>query len=283
MGVGAEMAMRQPQRESIQCGIAAQAVTVQVGTQRLLAQLSLVVRPGEVLALAGPNGAGKSTLLRVLAGDLAPTSGVVLLDGRPLTTFRARELALRRAVLPQQTVLQFAFAAREVVTMGRHPHLGRNTPAEADEAIVAAAMLKTETATLAARAYPSLSGGEQSRVSLARVLAQEAPILLLDEPTAALDLRHQQMVLATARELARAGAAVLAIMHDLNLAATYADQVALLAHGQLVAVGRPWQVLTAEILSTVFDYPIMVMPHPTCDCPLIIPAAYNTSALLSSQ
>jgi len=246
-------------------------ISVRVGERLLLDGVNLTLRPGEVVALAGPNGAGKSTLLRVLAGDLAPTGGAVSLQGRPLASYRARELAVRRAVLPQQTLLQFAFAAREVVAMGRHPHLGRGGETERDEDLIAAAMRRTETGHLAARSYPSLSGGEQGRVSLARVLAQEAPLLLLDEPTAALDLRHQQAVLAVARELAADGATVLAVLHDLNLAAAYADRVALLDGGRLVACGVPWDVLTADALSAIFAHPIAVVPHPARDCPLIIP------------
>jgi iron complex transport system ATP-binding protein len=243
----------------------------------LLDGVSLALTPGEVVALVGPNGAGKSTLLRVLAGDLSPNGGEVTLDGKALASFRARELALRRAVLPQQTVMQFAFAAREVVAMGRHPHSGRRDAPD-DEAIVTAAMVRTETDKLAERAFPSLSGGEQGRVSLARVLAQEAPILLLDEPTAALDLRHQQATLAIARELAAEGAAVLAVLHDLNLAAAYADRVALLAAGRLEAVGPPWEVLNAAILSAVFDHPIVIVPHPARDCPLVIPLPREEAA-----
>lgn len=259
----------------MQIGLAARGVGVRIGERALLEDVSLDIAPGEIVALAGPNGAGKSTLLRALAGDLTPTSGEVLLDGRLVTGFRARELALRRAVLPQQTIMQFAFAAREVVAMGRHPHTSRRDDFGQDEAIIAASMLRTETTALAERSYPSLSGGEQSRVSLARVLAQEAPILLLDEPTAALDLRHQQAVLAIARELASGGAAVLAVLHDLNLAAAYADRVALLSAGRLAAVGRPWDVLTAEILSAIFDHPIVIVPHPARDCPLVIPLPHE--------
>jgi iron complex transport system ATP-binding protein len=233
--------------------------------------VSLDLARGEVLALVGPNGAGKSTLLKLLAGDLSPSGGEVTLEGRPLARFGAKELALKRALLPQQTILQFAFTARAVVAMGRHPHLGMAGESPEDDAVVEAALARTETVPLAERVYPSLSGGEQARVSLARVLAQETPVLLLDEPTAALDLRHQQSVLRIARDLAREGTAVLAVLHDLNLAATYADRIALLDEGKLVADGTPWDVLTEERLSAVFRHPIGVVRHPRRDCPLVLP------------
>lgn len=251
--------------------LVAHNVTYRAGGRALVDRVSLALARGEVLALVGPNGAGKSTLLRLLAGDLVPAGGEVTLDGRPLARHGARDLALRRALLPQQTILQFAFTARAVAAMGRHPHLGLGGESAEDEAIVEASLARTETLPLAERAYPSLSGGEQARVSLARVLAQAAPILLLDEPTAALDLRHQQAVLRIARDLAAEGAAVLAVLHDLNLAAAYADRIALLSGGRLVAEGTPWQALTAERLSAVFGHPVAVVPHPRRDCPLVLP------------
>jgi len=226
-----------------------------------------------VLALVGPNGAGKSTLLSVLAGDLTPAAGAVLLDGRPLSAFRPRALALRRAVMPQQTLLQFAFSAFEVALMGRGPHLGaRRGESDADLAIVREALARVDALELAGRAYPSLSTGEQQRVTLARVLAQQAPILLLDEPTAALDIRHQELVMQIAREQAAAGGAVLIVVHDLNLAAACAGRVAVLQRGRLVACGAPWEVLTAELLATVFEHPITVLSHPLHDRPLILPS-----------
>ena len=260
-------------------GLAARAVGYEAASRRLLDGVSLDVRPGEVLALVGPNGAGKSTLLKVLAGDLAPSEGTILLDGRPVADYPARDLALRRAVLPQQTVLQFAFTAREVVEMGRSPHLdearGRarrgRTGEHGGDRVVAGVMARTETAPLAPRAFPTLSGGEQGRVTLARVLAQEAPVLLLDEPTAALDLRHQQLVMTVARELATGGAAVLAVLHDLNLAAAHADRLAVLCGGRLRAVDTPWAVLTEGLLSEVFPCPIAVHRHPVRGCPLVLP------------
>jgi iron complex transport system ATP-binding protein len=229
--------------------------------------VTLAVEPGEVLVLVGPNGAGKSTLLRVLAGDLAPTSGRALLDGKPIDRYPPRELALKRAVLPQQTVVQFAFTAREIVEMGRGER------GIADDAIVTHSLARTETLHLADRIFPSLSGGEQARVTLSRVLAQDAPILLLDEPTAALDLHHQQLVMAVARDLAAEGARVVAILHDLNLAASFADRIGLMKDGRLAALGTPWETCRTDLLSEVFSCEIAIARHPARNCPLIIPMA----------
>ncbi|TCJ19993.1 heme ABC transporter ATP-binding protein [Rubrobacter taiwanensis] len=242
------------------------------GASRLLGGVELELYPGELLALVGPNGAGKTTLLRLLAGDAEPAEGEVLLYGRPLSDYAVRELALKRSVLPQQTYLRFAFTALEVVLMGRAPHLGfgRDEGPE-DLAVARRCMEQTDTRHLEARSYPTLSGGEQRRVTLARVLAQEAPVMLLDEPTAALDIRHQELVMETARGLAAGGAAVLAVLHDLNLAAAHADRVAVLSGGELVALGRPAEVMTADLLSGVFDYPISVTEHPARGTPLILP------------
>jgi iron complex transport system ATP-binding protein len=245
--------------------LAATDVGVSVRGRWLLRDVALAVAPGEVVALVGPNGAGKSTLLRVLAGDMLPATGRVLLDGRPIGEFRPRELALRRAVLPQQTVLQFAFTAREVVEMGRGPRRG-----EDDEAVVATSLARTESSQVAERIFPSLSVGEQARVSLSRVLAQESPLLLLDEPTASLDLRHQQLVMEVARDLAASGAMIVAVLHDLNLAAAHADRIAVLHGGRLVADGTPWETLTESLLTEVFACPIAVTPHPVRGCPLVI-------------
>jgi iron complex transport system ATP-binding protein len=250
----------------------ARAVSYQVGSARLLDGVSLAVERGEVLVLVGPNGAGKSTLLKVLSGDLVPSSGTVFLQGRPLSEYRARDLALRRAVMPQQTVLQFAFAAQEVVLMGRSPHV-RGGESANDLAVVRTCMERTDSLQFAARAYPSLSTGEQQRVTLARVLAQETPVLLLDEPTAALDIRHQELVMQIARQSADAGAAVLAVLHDLNLAAAYADRIAVLSRGRLAALGTPWEVFSEPLLSEVFEHPVAVIRHPLRDCPLVMPIA----------
>jgi iron complex transport system ATP-binding protein len=179
------------------------------------------------VALVGPNGAGKSTLLSVMAGDLLPSTGAVMLDGIDLAAWKHRALARRRAVLTQEHRLAFGFRVDEVVAMGRAPW-ARTDREDDDETVVADAMERTETGHLAARVFPTLSGGEKARASFARVLAQETSLVLLDEPTAALDLRHQDQVLAQARSLAQEGHAVVTVVHDLSVAAAYADRICVL-------------------------------------------------------
>jgi iron complex transport system ATP-binding protein len=238
--------------------------TYEVGGRALVEDADVRVEHGSVLAIVGPNGAGKSTLLRLLAGELEPTAGEVRVLGRRVADWRARELARVRAVMPQQTVLQFAFTAGEVVAMGRSPHR------DDGHGPVERALARTETTALVPRSFPTLSGGEQARVTLARVLAQEPAILLLDEPTASLDVRHQELALRLARRLAEEGKAVVAVLHDLNAAAAYADEIAVLKHGRVVAHGPPWLVLTEDVLHDVFEHRVLVVPHPVCDCPLVV-------------
>jgi len=247
----------------------ARRLTMTIDGAVLVREVDLSLEPGEVLGVVGPNGAGKSTLLRMLSGEQPPTAGEVLIDGEPLAGFRAERLALRRAVLPQHTVLQFAFKALDVVLMGRYPH--RRSSREHDREVADAAMAETDTTHLSDRTFPTLSGGEQSRVAMARVLSQEAPIVMLDEPTGSLDLRHQELVMSTLRGLASEGAAVLAILHDLNLAARYADRVALMSNGTIRAAAPTGEVMKADLLSEVYAHPIGVVPHPHFDCPLIFP------------
>ena len=232
----------------------------------LLRGINLEIFSGEVVALAGPNGAGKSTLLKAFAGDTGLSEGMILLDGEPLARYGSRELALKRAVLPQQTVVEFAFTAREIVAMGRTAQRRDDSHGPA----VTRAMAQTDALPFETRIFPSLSGGEQSRVSLARVLVQETPILLLDEPTANLDLRHQEGVMTLARRIANRGGAVVVVAHDLNLAAAHADRVAMLVNGRLAAVGTPWDTLTAPLLSSVFSCAVSVTKHPLRDCPLVL-------------
>ncbi|MFK3978929.1 heme ABC transporter ATP-binding protein [Micromonospora sp. NPDC050397] len=243
---------------------------VRLGGRLVLDEVDLEVRAGELLALVGPNGAGKSTLLAAACGDVPATAGSINVQGAPLGRWTPVRLARQRAVLPQRTTLAFPFTSVEVVGMGRTPWAGRPEQDQDAEA-VAEAMRLTETTGLADRPFPTLSGGEQARVALARVLAQRTPILLLDEPTAALDLHHQELVLGVARDRARAGGAVVAVLHDLGLAAAYADRVALLADGRLVADGSPGQVFTADRLGPAYRHDIEIIPHPRTGAPLVLP------------
>ncbi|MCX5608213.1 heme ABC transporter ATP-binding protein [Streptomyces sp. NBC_00047] len=243
---------------------------VRLGQREVLAGIDLTARAGEVLALVGPNGVGKSTLLAALAADLPAASGEIRIDGRPVGDWSAPELALRRSVLPQSAALSFPFPVEDVVRMGRAPWAG--TPlADADEEAVAAAMAATEVTYFAARPFSALSGGERARVALARVLAQRAPLLLLDEPTAALDLRHQELVLRICRERAAAGDAVVVVLHDLGLAAAYADRAAVLHDGRMAAAGPPAEVFEDALLSRVYRQPVEVLPHPHTGAPLVVP------------
>ncbi|KOU57526.1 hemin ABC transporter ATP-binding protein [Streptomyces sp. MMG1533] len=242
---------------------------VRLGSREVLDGVSVTVRAGEVLALVGPNGAGKSTLLGALAADLPPAAGVVRILGRPATRWSAPELALRRAVLPQSAALSFPFRVEEVVRMGRAPWAALGM--EDDDAAVAEAMAATEVTAFAVRPFSALSGGERARVALARVLAQRAPLLLLDEPTAALDLRHQELVLRVCRERARAGDAVVVVLHDLGLAAAYAHRVAILHAGRVAAEGAPAEVFSDRLLTEVYDQPVEVLPHPRTGEVLVTP------------
>jgi len=245
-------------------------LSYRIGGRPIVSDVDIEVPAGELLALVGPNGAGKSTLLALLAGDLTPDAGQVAIAGRPLRGMRPKELARLRAVMPQQTVLQFAFTAAEVVALGVAG--GDAAGRKGTAALVSAALARTGCADLAGRAYPTLSGGEQARVTLARVLAQDAPVLLLDEPTAHLDLRHQLLVLRQARALADDGHAVAIVLHDVNLAARWADRVTVLADGRVVACGPPGAALTTATLSTVYAHPITVVEHPLHGGPLALTA-----------
>lgn len=254
--------------------IVASRVRVTRGGRVLLDDVSVSAHTGEVLAILGPNGAGKSTLLKVLAGELVPDAGSVALEGRRLANWPPLELARRRAVMRQQAHLEFDFTAREVVTMGRYPYAARPAGAR-DRDIADEALAAVDAAHLAARAYPRLSGGEKARVQFARALAQVWPgdsgsrLLLLDEPTASLDITHQHGLLALARALTRAHRfAVVLVLHDLNLAARYADRVVLLDRGRLAASGPPRHVLTPERLSAT--YRVAADCHTTADGSLAI-------------
>lgn len=242
------------------------------GRKIVLADLNLELRPGEVLGVLGPNGAGKSTLLGALCGELRADQGKVLLDQRQIGEWEGAHRAQRLAVLPQTSTLDFAFSVEEVVGMGRLPH---QTGRQRDEEVVAAALHAADVGHLAGRRYTALSGGERQRVHLARVLAQLWPgeagqTLLLDEPTSMLDPLHQHTTLQAVRAFADHGAAVLVILHDLNLAARYCDRILLLDNGRPHALDTPQQVLRPESLKAVFGLDVLVQAHPERGHPLII-------------
>ncbi|MDO7880760.1 heme ABC transporter ATP-binding protein [Antiquaquibacter soli] len=249
-------------------GIRADGVSVQLDGHSVLDGVTLDVRPGEVLVLVGPNGAGKSTLLGVLSGERRPSAGTVTLEGRELGSIRHSELARLRAVLTQENQVSFPFRVIEVVSMGRAPW-ARTLEGRDDIAAVNEAMDAADVAHLANRRYTSLSGGERARVALARVLAQRTPIVFLDEPTAALDLRHQEDVMRRARVLADSGCSVVVVLHDLSLAGAYADRLALLAGGRLESIGTPAEVLTADRVERVYGLPVEL--HLVNGRPVVVP------------
>ena len=224
-----------------------------------VAGVDLTLAAGEIVGLLGPNGAGKSTLVRLLAGTLRPTRGTVRLLGDELSTLTARARARRVAVVPQEPVFELPFSALEVALLGRHPHLGGVAfESERDLAIARAALARAGAGELADRAIGTLSSGEKQRVVFARALAQETPVLLLDEPASFLDLRHQVELFDRLRELVSDGRGVLAVLHDLNLAAEYCDRVLLMREGRLVAEGGTAETLTYANLTRVFATEIYV-------------------------
>jgi iron complex transport system ATP-binding protein len=248
------------------------------GQRQILDGLDFNLECGTLTALLGPNGAGKSSLLKCLTGELE-YEGSITLFGENRQQWSGKQLAHRLGVLPQSSSLNFPFLCEEVVAMGRLPH---SEPATRRDEIVAAAMTHAGVEHLAKRLYPGLSGGERQRVQFARVLAQiwQAPspaeqaeqprLLLLDEPTAALDLKYQHQLLTMARALASRNTAVLVVLHDLNLAARYADRLVMLERGKLMADGTPGEVLTPELIARLYDYPAQVIHHPESGLPMVV-------------
>jgi len=262
--------------------IEADAVTVCAGEAILLNQVSFSAEPGEAIAIAGPNGAGKSTLLRVLSGDRRPDHGEVRLKGRPLAQFSSGALARQRAVLSQTTVMAFPFTVAEVVAMGLSDRNPRARAAAAD-----AALAEVGLAGFQDRIITTLSGGEQHRAHLARVLAQLASgerehgpgLLLLDEPTASLDLHHQLDFVALARKRAAQGTTVVAVLHDLNLAATFADRILMLHRGRIAADGTPRLTITERLLADVFGVSRTSGALPEHGMPFVLPQMLTVSRL----
>ncbi len=248
-------------------------LSVAYGERPALRDVSLAVAVGELMGLVGPNGSGKTTLIRAASGVVAPRGGEVRLGGVDAAALSAREVALRAAVVPQNPPLPPAFSALEIVLMGRTPHL-RLLQAESGADLEAArrAMLATHTWQFADRRVGELSGGERQRLLVARALAQETPLLLLDEPTAHLDVGHQAATLRLMLHLCRGeGKAVLAAVHDLTLAAQFCDRLVMLHRGEVVAEGAPADVLTPERVRTVYGASVHVLSHPLTGRPVLAP------------
>lgn len=240
--------------------------------RRVLCGVSLSVSPGEVLGIVGPNGSGKTTLLRLLTGEELPDKGEVRLDGRPLCDWSQREKARRLAVLPQEGLPSVPFTVREVVEMGRHPHQGFWPWAgERDRHVVESVLLETGLQADRDRHVDQLSGGERQRVAIAKAMAQDPRVLILDEPTTFLDIAHQLGMLDWIRSWSqREGIAVLIVLHDLNLAALYCDRILMLKEGTCFAQGSPSEILTPDRIRKVYGVQPVLTRHPVTHAPQVL-------------
>ncbi|TGQ94450.1 heme ABC transporter ATP-binding protein [Mesorhizobium sp. M8A.F.Ca.ET.208.01.1.1] len=257
--------------------IEARDVSVAIGKKRIVANVDFEVRPGEISAIVGPNGSGKTTFLKAMSGDLVHT-GRILINGRELSTMKPVEAATVRAVLPQATTLSFPFTVREIVRLGLVGGRSGVLPGE-DERLPERALARVDLDGFAGRFYQELSGGEQQRVQLARVLCQVwAPVLdggprylFLDEPVSSLDIKHQLIIMNIARDFARRGGGVVAILHDLNLTAMFADRIFVMHRGRLAAAGSPRDVLSDDLIENVFDCRLKVGVLPAGNMPFVLP------------
>jgi iron complex transport system ATP-binding protein len=253
----------------------ARDLTIAYDHRIAVADITLSLKPGEITAIIGPNGAGKSTLLKSLNSQVSPSSGSILLDGQPLERLNRRTISRRIAVVAQETELRFPVTVLEFVLGGRFAwatNAGWGWETEHDLQIADAVLRETELSELSGRLMNELSGGERQRALMARALATEAPILLLDEPTANLDLSHQATLLALVRNRCdRKEAAALVVTHDINLAAQFADNLILMKQGRAVHTGTPEQVLQPQILQDVFEVTVLVDAHPVTGGPRVTP------------
>ncbi len=260
-------------------------VVAQYGSIPALDGVSLEVNAGDMAGIIGPNGSGKSTLLKAIARVLKPRRGSVLLDGEDVREWETKRLARRLGVVAQESPITFEFTALEIVLMGRAPYMGRmQAESEADLAIAREAMEETDCWHLAQRPVTQLSGGEKQRVIIARALAQQPDILLLDEPTTALDINHQVEILDIVARLNRTeGVTTLVVMHDLNLASQYCDYLVVLKEGEVFAVGAPEEVITAATIEAVYGAEVVVAPHPRSGRPQIVLLPEDTGVRAATE
>lgn len=260
--------------------LSAESLRLAYGDRTVIDGLDLEVPPGRITAIIGANGCGKSTLLRALARLLTPTAGTVLLDGEPLRGRPSKEIARVLGLLPQSPIAPEGITVSDLVGRGRHPHQGLLARwSEHDYEVVADALAATGTADLADRAVDELSGGQRQRVWIAMALAQETDVLLLDEPTTFLDVAHQVEVLDLLTDLNRdRGATIVMVLHDMNLAARYADHVFALRDGRIVATGAPGAVMSSDLIRDVFDLDCEVILDPVSGTPLVLPRGRHHAA-----
>jgi len=250
----------------------AEAITLRYEAHTIATDLSVAIADGSFTVIVGPNACGKSTLLRALSRLLTPAAGQVILDGRQIGERPAKEVARRLGLLPQSAIAPDGITVVDLVARGRYPHQSfLRQWSKADEAAVAAAMQATHVDALASRSVDELSGGQRQRVWIAMVLAQETPILLLDEPTTFLDIAHQIELLDLLAELNTQGRTIVAVLHDLNQACRYASHLVTMKDGAIVAEGSPAGIVTAELVEAVFGLPCIVIPDPVAATPLIVP------------
>jgi len=255
--------------------IEARDISYSIGKKNLVSKVSFHVQPGELLAIIGANGAGKSTLLKLLCKEIQSSSGNILIRNKPIEKYKLDELAKFRSVLAQSNTISVSFRVQELIMMGRYPHF-ENHPTEEDARIVKAVMEETGVTQFSNRDYNTLSGGEQQRVQLARVIAQiyDQPngLLFLDEPTNGLDLLYQQQILSLARNLADRGYCVVSILHDINFASRYAHKVLMLKQGKSIAFGEPREVINCENIHEAFNIHVKLLNDEEFKCPFIIPS-----------